>query len=141
MMLCDVNIFLYAYRSDTQDHKKYNDWLSNLINSRQPYGVSDLVFSSVIRIATHNKIFNPPSSSEDILIFIEQIRGRSNAVSIKPGPRHWSIYTDLIKVSNAKGNLIPDAYFAALAIEHGCTWVSSDSDFAKFPDLDWKRPF
>ena len=42
--------------------------------------------------------------------------------------------------SGAKGNLIPDAYFAALAIEWGCEWVTTDRDYARFPGLKWRHP-
>jgi predicted nucleic acid-binding protein len=27
-----------------------------------------------------------------------------------------------------------------LAIEHGCTWITYDRDYARFPDLDWREP-
>ena len=33
------------------------------------------------------------------------------------------------------GNRIPDAYHAALAIEHGCTWVTLDRGFAAYSGL------
>lgn len=141
MILCDVNVLLYAYREDTEDHKEYLAWLNKVVNSKQAYGVSDHVLSSVIRIATHPKIFNPPSSLSDVLKFILQIRNKSNAVAIKAGQRHWGIFQDLLLKSNAKGNLVPDAYFAALAIENGCTWVTTDRDFSRFEGLDWRHPF
>lgn len=40
----------------------------------------------------------------------------------------------------AKGNLIPDAYHAALAIEYGCQWISLDRGFSRFPRLQWRHP-
>ena len=30
------------------------------------------------------------------------------------------------------------AWFAALAIEHGCEWVTLDRDFERFPGLRWR---
>lgn len=33
-----------------------------------------------------------------------------------------------------------DAHLAALAIEHGLTLCSADSDFAKFSGLRWLNP-
>jgi predicted nucleic acid-binding protein len=36
--------------------------------------------------------------------------------------------------------VMPDAHLAALAIGHGLTLCSTDSDFARFPDLDWHNP-
>ena len=40
----------------------------------------------------------------------------------------------------ALANLVTDAHLAALAIEHGCKLVSTDSDFARFPKLKWINP-
>ena len=59
---------------------------------------------------------------------------------ILPGPRHYALFLDLCRRSNARGKLTPDAYLAALAIEHGCEWVSYDRDFARFPGLRWVHP-
>jgi hypothetical protein len=47
---------------------------------------------------------------------------------------------ELCRKSGARGNLIPDAWFAALAIEHGCTWVSTDGDYTRFPELRVMNP-
>ena len=57
-----------------------------------------------------------------------------------PGPRHWEIFARLCRESEARGNLVPDAYLAALAIESGCEWVTTDRDFSRFPGLRWKTP-
>jgi hypothetical protein len=35
---------------------------------------------------------------------------------------------------------VPDAYFAALAIESGCDWITTDRDFARFKGLRWRHP-
>jgi predicted nucleic acid-binding protein len=57
-----------------------------------------------------------------------------------PSERHWSIFSALCRASNASGNLVQDAWFAALAIEHGCEWISTDADYARFTGLRWRRP-
>jgi predicted nucleic acid-binding protein len=36
--------------------------------------------------------------------------------------------------------LVPDAYLAALAIKSGSEWITTDGDFARFPDLKWRHP-
>jgi len=59
---------------------------------------------------------------------------------LRPGARHWEIFTNLCRESNARGNLVADAYHAALALEHGARWLTLDRDFARFPQLDWTTP-
>jgi len=59
---------------------------------------------------------------------------------LAPGKRHWAIFTRLCRDVEAKGNLVPDAYLAALAIESGCEWVTTDRDFARSSGLRWRHP-
>jgi len=47
------------------------------------------------------------------------------------------IFAALCRDGRSKGDLVPDAYLAAPAIESGCEWVTADRDFARFPDLRW----
>jgi predicted nucleic acid-binding protein len=47
---------------------------------------------------------------------------------------------ELCRRSSARGNLVPDAYLAALAIESGCEWVTLDQGFGRFPELRWRAP-
>ncbi len=140
MLLPDVNILVYAHREDSSEHLKSLQWLESLINSDEAFAMSELVFSGFLRIVTHPKIFNPPSSIEDALSFTEQIRNQPNCVIVFPQNRHWEIFTKLCVEANAKGNLIADAYHAALAIETGSTWITTDRDFSRFPGLRWSAP-
>jgi predicted nucleic acid-binding protein len=43
--------------------------------------------------------------------------------------------------ARASGNLVQDAWFAALAIESGCEWITTDRDYARFEGLRWRAPF
>lgn len=140
MMLFDVNVFVYAHRADAPDHRRYRSWLEETINGELAYGVSDIVLSGFLRIVTHPRVFDPPSRVNDALAFANQVRQQPNAILLEPGPRHWSIFTHLCQEVNAKGNLIPDAYLAALAIESGSQWITTDRDYSRFPDLQWRHP-
>ena len=72
--------------------------------------------------------------------FVHAFRTQPNAVMIFPGLRHWGIFQRLCREAGAKGNLVPDAWLAALAIESGCEFVTTDRDFARFPELRWRHP-
>lgn len=50
---------------------------------------------------------------------------------------HPRVFDPLCRSARARGNLTPDAYLAALAIESGCEWVTADRDYGRFPDLRW----
>lgn len=126
MILTDVNVLVYAHREDATEHKRYRDWLEQIINGTAAYGVSDIVLSGFLRIVTHPRVFNPPSTLEDALAFVRQVREQPNAVLLSPGPRHWSIFVQLCTEAGVRGNLVPDAYLAALAMESGSDWITTD---------------
>ncbi|MES2176341.1 MAG: type II toxin-antitoxin system VapC family toxin [Gemmatimonadota bacterium] len=141
MLLLDVNIVVYAFRADSPRHSEYKAWLEDRLAGQEPVGVSDLVLSGALRVLTHPRVFVPPTPLPDALHFIAALRSRSNCVIVNPGSRHWDIFSRLCTQGAAKGNMIADAYHAALAIEHGCEWITADRGFARFPGLRWRSPF
>lgn len=141
MILPDVNVLLYAFRSDSPRHTEYKVWLESVVNGPAAYGIAPQVLGSVIRICTHSRIFAIPSSTDDAFRFCRVLLEQPNATVITPGERHWSIFEALCRDARATGNLAQDAWFAALAIESGCEWITTDRDYARFPALAWRSPF
>ncbi len=140
MLLMDVNVLVYAHREDVRDHLEYRQWLEQVINSNTAYAFSELVLSGFIRIVTHKKIFEQPSSLENAIAFVEQIRSAQQAVSLLPGAKHWSLFLQCVKSISASGNVVPDAYHAALAMEWNCDWVTTDKGFRRFKGLRVRHP-
>ena len=140
MLLVDVNVLVYAFRQDRRGDDRYAAWLNALVNGDEMYGMADLVLSGFLRIVTHPGIFSRPASIKEAIAFIERVRSRPQCVSIAPGPRHWDIFTRLCREAAARGNLVPDAYLAALAIESGSDWITTDRGFGRFPGLRWRHP-
>ena len=140
MILPDVNVLVYAHREDAPNHVAYRTWLTHIIASDEAYGMADLVLSDFLRVVTHPRVFNPPSTIEQALAFVHDVRDQPNCVTLTPGARHWNIFEKLCRSSGIKGNLVPDAYLAALAIESGSTWITTDRDFSRFAGLTWQHP-
>ena len=140
MVLLDINVLINAHRLDAPRHHEFQQWLEREISSGRPYSVPSLVRSGFIRIITHYKIFQNPTSPETAIRFMESLRENENHVEISPGIRHWKIFMDLCLALEAKGNLVADAYLAAMAIESGGEWITADRDFARFPGVKWRHP-
>ena len=140
MILPDVNVLVYAHRADAPKHTAYRRWLEDVINSDQAYGMTDIVLAGFLRIVTHPRIFDPPTDMATAVAFADQVRSQPNCILISPGTRHWAIFTRLCEQAGVRGNLVPDAYLASLAIESGSEWITTDRDFSRFPDLKWRHP-
>ena len=140
MILPDVNVLVHAFRADSLDHQTCHAWLDGVVNGDARYGISPQVLSGVIRVTTHPKVFAQPSRMDEVLRFCQVLLDQPHCVVIQPGERHWDIFARLCTDADARGNLVPDAWFAALAIESGCEWITLDRDFARFPDLRWNVP-
>jgi hypothetical protein len=77
---------------------------------------------------------------DEALLFCHTLLEQPHCQLIQPGPRHWKIFADLCRRAKATGNLVADAWFAALAIESGCEWITTDRDYARFEGLRWRTP-
>jgi uncharacterized protein len=140
VILPDVNILVQAFRSDTSHHALCLSWLNSVVNGEARYGLAPQVLGGVIRITTHPKVFAEPSKLEEVIAFCEILLSQPHCMIIQPGERHWEIFTRLCIEADARGNLVPDAWLAALAIESGCEWITLDRDYARFPGLRWRLP-
>ena len=141
MLLPDVNVLIYAHREDsTVDHPRYADWLVSLATGPEPFALSVLALSGLVRITTNPRVFRRPSTLDEVFGFIEQLVQRPTARLVAPGPEHLALFEQLCRDSGAAGKLVADAQHAAVAIENGCTMVTTDSDYDRFPGLRWHHP-
>jgi toxin-antitoxin system PIN domain toxin len=140
MLLPDVNVLVYAHRQDGPEYPLYRPWLEELVSADAAFGMADVVLSGFLRIVTNPRVFARPTPVNLAVSFAEELRAQPNCVTVAPGPRHWSIFSRLCLEAGAKGNLVADAYLAALAIESGSEWITSDRGFSRFPGLRWRHP-
>ena len=131
----DVNVLVGAFRSDATHHDLCRAWLDGTVSGREPLGLSELVLSGVLRILTHPRIFHPPTPAEAAAAFVDAVLAQPGATPLRPGSGHWRIFRGLFATRHPTGNRVPDAYHAALAMEHGCEWVTLDHGFSMYPGL------
>ena len=131
----DVNILVSAFREDAVHHERSRRWLVNALASRERVGLSELVLSGVLRVLTHARVFDPPTPSGAAVEFVDALLAQPGSMTLRPGDGHWRIFRGLAVTLQLMGNRLPDAYHAALAIEHGCEWVTLDRGFSIYPGL------
>lgn len=141
MRCVDVNVLVYAHRPESPDHSRYAAWLDAARRVDEPLGVPTLTLSGFLRVVTHPRVFVDPTPLEHALAFVEVLRAAPNHVAIEPGPRHWSVFTRLCRAADVRGNIVPDAYLAAMAVERGAVMCTADRGFGRFDELRWRHPF
>ncbi len=140
MQLLDVNILVHAHREDSERHLEIKEWLESALVEPEGIALSELVLSGCLRVITHPRIFKQPTPLALALEFVESLRSLDGVKILAPGDKHWALFIRLCRDGDARGNLVPDAYHAALAIETGCEWVTLDRGFARFPRLKVLHP-
>jgi toxin-antitoxin system PIN domain toxin len=136
-LMLDINILLYAHLSDSKHHSFYASWLREALDKESSFAIPQSVVYGFYRLCTSAKVCKPPYTLEQAREFMDVFQKGKAFHIVSPGPNHWAIFNKLCDQARATGALITDAYHAAHAIEHHCTWVSADSDFKLFPELDW----
>ncbi len=140
MILPDVNVLIYAFRTDVPQYAICNPWLTRVVADGAWFGISPLALGAVVRITTNPRSFAQPSTLHEVFTFADYLLAQPNCHIVEPGERHWGIFRRLCMDTATRGPRVTDAWYAALAIERGCEWITLDRDFARFPGLKWSAP-
>jgi toxin-antitoxin system PIN domain toxin len=139
-MLLDANLLLFAVDASSRFHERAADWLTDRLNgpARIAFPWQSLV--AFLRISTHPRASAQPLSSDEAWRFVDEWLEAEPAWIPQHTERHAEILGSLVTSYDLRGNLISDAELAALAIEHGLTVCSADTDFARFAEIRWENP-
>lgn len=136
MILPDVNVLIYAFRADTPQHDRCAAWLREAVTGGTGLALCDTVIASFLRIVTHPKIISPPAPIERALEFAHWLIDNPRVHWLGPATSTWEIFERISADDHGvRGNLVPDAYLAALCLAHGAEIATTDRDFARFEGL------
>ena len=140
MILLDANLLVYAKFSDLPQHAASRDFLEKSMNRPARVGLPWPSLLAFVRLASNPRIFAKPLSAEDAWAQVCEWLDHPRVWVPEPTPDHREVLGRFLVDGRATGNLVPDAHLAALAVCHGLTLCSTDSDFARFDGLDWRNP-
>jgi toxin-antitoxin system PIN domain toxin len=141
VILPDVNVLAYAFRRESTDHDRYAAWLHDLVAGADDLGLVEATLLGFVRIVTNPRIYADPAPTGDALRFVNALRGAPRARPLLATEATWTELTTLAAHDRQiRGNLVPDAWLAALATTHGCRLATADRGFSRFPRLDWFDP-
>jgi toxin-antitoxin system PIN domain toxin len=116
VILPDVNVLIYAFRPDAPHHETCRAWLEGVVSGSSRFGMTHLALSAVVRITTHSRPFNTPSTLEEAYGFCDHLLEHPSCQIVEPGEQHWDIFKRLCVETNTRGRRVTDAWYAALAI-------------------------
>lgn len=141
MILPDVNLLIYSVDKSSPFHQPGYRWLDGVLSSTETVAFSYPAILGFIRITTNPRLFETPATVHQAVTHVSGWLGQPHAILLTPGDRHWTLLERLLISTGVGANLTTDAHLAALAIEHGFTLFSNDTDFARFSGLTWVNPF
>ncbi len=140
MTLVDANVLLYAYDSGSPHQEASKRWLEAELSSGRSVGFALVTLLAFVRIASDRRVFSRPLTPNEACSLIRAWLALPNARMLQPGPRTWTILSDLCVSGQARGPMVMDAHLAALALEHGAAIATTDRDFARFPGIELVNP-
>ncbi len=140
MILIDANLLIYAHVSSFAQHLAARDWLDRQLDGVAPVGLPWASVLAFLRLVTNPRVFEQPEPMVEAWGQITAWLACETAWIPEPTERHGELLGRLLGLPGIQANLVSDAHLAALAIEHGLTLCSADSDFARFPGLAWFNP-
>ena len=135
MILWDVNLWVYAFRSDSPLHEQARAELALSSRPGDAFLFSPVVAASFLRLVTNPRIFVHPSSLEEAWAFVDALESHERAVRAEVDLMTFGIFKHLSLIARAAGNDIPDALLASIAIRSDATLVSADRGFQRFEGL------
>ena len=140
MLVLDVNVLVYAFRTDADGHASYRRWLESTLAGDDPVALAPVVLSGFLRVVTHPRIWREPSPIEEALEYADALRRAPSAVELAPSDAHWPLFSRLCRSIHASGNAIPDAFIAALAMDARAELITTEGGFGRFRGLRWRHP-
>jgi uncharacterized protein len=136
----DTNILVHAHREESQLHGRALARLTELAEGQALWGIPVFCLGEFLRIVTHARVFDPPSTVVEACEFLETLAESPSLRLLSPGARFLALLADAAREANAAGNLAFDAVIAAVCRESGAhELLTQDRDFARFTGVTAAR--
>ncbi|MFQ5680378.1 MAG: TA system VapC family ribonuclease toxin, partial [Gemmatimonadota bacterium] len=134
MIAVDTNVLVHAHRAGLPGHERALAWLRHLAEGKEPWGIPVFCLGEFVRVTTHPRVLDPPSTLEEALAALEGLLESPTVRVLGPGPSYPELFAEAVRAGDARGNLAFDAQIHAVCREQGASrLLTLDRDFARFP--------
>lgn len=139
MIAVDTNILLYAHREESPWHAQASACLRTV--ARSSWAIPWPCVHEFLAIATHPRVFDPPSPLEDALAALQSWQAVATTSFLAEMEGFADVLADVLRRSGVAGPRIHDARIAALCRQHAVTeLLTADRDFSRFAGLATRNP-
>jgi toxin-antitoxin system PIN domain toxin len=132
----DTNVLIYAHREELAQHTQALAWLKSLAEGSAPWGLPVFCIGEFVRVVTHPRVFDPPSTLEQATGALEALLASPTLRVLTPGDDYVAHFLQCTREADARGNVAFDAQIVAVCREHGCNaLLTLDRDFARFKNF------
>ncbi len=136
MIALDTNVLIYAHRQESRRHRESLSRVTRLAESDVLWGLPVFCLAEFTRVVTHLRVFNPPSTLDTALTFIDRLLESPSLRLLLPGPGYPRLFRQVCEAAEVRGNLVFDAQIAAVCLERGATEIiTADRDFSRFQHM------
>lgn len=141
MIAVDTNILVYAHRKDSAWNEKAYDCISSLAVGRVLWAIPWPCIHEFFSIATHRRIYDPPSTSKQAVDQIDAWLGSPSLELIGESDDHWETLQDQLIAGKVHGSLVHDARVVSICITNGVSeLLTADRDFGRFTGIKIRNP-
>src|SRR5437762_7232089 len=115
----DTNLLIYAHREDSEFHAIAKELVNSLRHRSAPWAIPWPCIHEFIAIATHPRIFRPPSTLAEALGFLDALFASPQLNLLAEGLGYFEKLRKISVAAHVKGPLVHDARIAALCLHHG----------------------
>ncbi len=141
VIIADVNVLIYAFDEQARKHDDYRNWMVTALGGSETFGLVDAVLSGFLRIVTNPRIYSQPTATPDALEFVEALVAAPAAAWVSSNRTAWNAFARFAaRDAGIKGNTVPDAYLASVAVANGARLATADRGFSRYPNVNWFDP-
>lgn len=132
MIAVDTNILVYAHRRDSEWHQPAAIAVRTLAENSAAWAIPWPCIHEFLAIATHPRIYQPPSSIAEALGQVDQWLESPSLQLLSELKEHWAEIRGIVERGKIHGPAVHDARIAALCREHGVSELwTADRDFTR----------
>jgi toxin-antitoxin system PIN domain toxin len=136
----DANLLLHAYAADSPFHAPSTAWWSKCLSGTEPIGLHPAVLFAFVRIGTSARAFASPLTIAEAADHVQAWLAEPVVSVLSVEARDIREALSLLRGAGTGGNLTTDAQIAAAAMRLGAVIHTSDTDYARFPNVRWLNP-